>query len=140
MDPYTFDASNDQEMEVDEEEEEEHTFKRFLKHRWVGNAIEIQVDWNDGTPTWEPERNLHRDAPQALFAYWKRKGGRPLNPKDPDMFDIFAIRKHSKNKKKLLVEWVGFDKQDMTWLPTDVVKDTAKAVVDEYWRSQKRKK
>ncbi|CAM1509543.1 Fc.00g032820.m01.CDS01 [Cosmosporella sp. VM-42] len=137
-DPYTFEADDDEETEVGEEEEE-HTFKRFTKHHWVGNATEIQVEWADGPPTWEPERNLHRDAPQALFAYWKKQGGRPPNPKDPDLFDIFAICKHSKNKRKLLVEWVGFDKQDMSWLPTSVVKATAKDVVEEYWKSQEQK-
>lgn len=126
-----------EESESDEPEEE---FKSFKNHRWVDNTIEIQVEWTKGSPTWEPERNLHRDAPDALFAYWKSQGGRPTNPQDPEMFDIFAIRKHSRDKKKLLVEWVGYDKKEMTWLPKAVVEETAKGLVDQYWEELKTKK
>lgn len=125
-----------EESESDDPEEE---FKRFANHRWVDNAIEIKVEWTRGTPTWEPERNLHRDAPDALFAYWKSQGGRPTNPQDPEMFDIFAIRKHSRDRKKLMVEWVGYDESENTWLPRAVVEETAKGLVDTYWEGVKSK-
>lgn len=126
----------------DEDEDEEFGFKRFLNHRPTGNKndIEIQVEWDKGPPTWEPEVNLHRDAPDTLFAYWESQGGRPLNPDDPDMFDIFAIRKHSKNKKRLQVEWLGYDKSEWTWLPAEAVEETAADVVEAYWKNQKQKK
>ena len=129
--------SEAEEVEVDEDEEE---FKRFIGHHWVGDAIEIEVEWENGPSTWEPERNLHRDAPDALFAYWESQGGRPPNPEDPELYDIFAVRNHSRNKKRVLVEWVGFPETDATWLPTSAVKATAGDILKEYWESQKNKK
>ncbi|KAF7561783.1 hypothetical protein G7046_g2332 [Stylonectria norvegica] len=125
--------------EMDEVDDSETcSFKRFQNHRWVGNSLEVKVQWDKGAPTWEPERNLHRDAPQALFAYWKREGGRPPNPKDAELYDVYAIRKHSKNRKKVLVEWVGYDKQDMTWVDRSVVSQTAQSVVDDYFKGLKK--
>ncbi|KAI5456719.1 hypothetical protein BGZ63DRAFT_87928 [Mariannaea sp. PMI_226] len=124
-----------------EDEDEQYSFTRFLDHRQTGNDndIEILVEWDQGSPTWEPETNLHHDAPDTLFAYWKSQGGRPLNPEDPDLFEIYAIRKHSKNKKRLQVEWLGYDKSEWTWLPSSVVEETAREVVEAYWRDQKGK-
>lgn len=127
-------------------DEEDHRpqegFTQFLGHRWVGdtNIIEIRVEWEKGQPTWEFERHLHEDALEFLLAYWRDQGGRPPNPIDPELYDIFAVRKHSRNKKKVCVEWVGFGKKDMSWLATSVVKDTAPELLDEYWKSIASKK
>lgn len=133
------------EVEVEAEEDEEgygaeEGFTNFIGHRWVGDSIEIEVEWEKGPPTWEQERHLHEDALEFLLAYWRDQGGRPPNPRDPELYDIFAVRKHSRNKKKVCVEWVGFPKRDMTWLATSVVKDTAPGLLDEYWESVGRKK
>ncbi|KPM44924.1 hypothetical protein AK830_g1611 [Neonectria ditissima] len=123
------------EEEEDEEDDEQYTFENIVGHRWKRGAIEVQVQWDQGPATWEPEENFHRDAPDSLFAYWKAQGGRPLNPKDPDLFVIFAIRKHSPNKKRLLVEWLGYDAKENSWLPREAVEETAPAAVEEYWKS-----
>ncbi|KAK7419792.1 hypothetical protein QQX98_003164 [Neonectria punicea] len=134
-------AEREEEVEGEEEEEEEeeddkqYTFKNIVGHRWKRDEIEVKVQWEQGPATWEPEENFHRDAPDSLFAYWKAQGGRPLNPKDPDLFVIFAIRKHSPNKKRLLVEWLGYDPEENTWLPREAVEETAPAAVEEYWKS-----
>jgi hypothetical protein len=53
------------------------------------------------------------------------------------MFDIHAIREHSKDRKKLLVEWVGYGPKDATWVPRAVVEETAPDVVAEYWKTVK---
>ncbi|KAH6983447.1 hypothetical protein BKA56DRAFT_631750 [Ilyonectria sp. MPI-CAGE-AT-0026] len=124
----------------DDDDDAQYTFTGILDHRWTDNAIDVKVAWEEGPATWEPEENLHRDARESLFAYWKSVGGRPLNPVDPDLFVIFAIRKHSRNKKRLLVEWLGYDAKEMTWLPVAAVEETASEVVAEYWKGLKKTK
>ncbi|KAM4067484.1 hypothetical protein HRG_001404 [Hirsutella rhossiliensis] len=115
-------------------------FKRFVQHRWAGDSVEIQVEWDEGDITWEPEGNLHEDAPEALFAYWKSQGARPTNPADPDLFCIFAIRKHNNNRKRLLVEWVGYGPEDMTWVSRRSVEETAPEMVAQYLNKVKRRR
>lgn len=110
----------------------EQWFIRALSgHRRLNGDLEIQVEWDNGESTWEPERNIHLDAPELLFKYWDDQGGRPLNPEDPDVFDIVAIRAHS--KRRLLVEWTGYPPSENTWLPRQEVKATASDVVKEYF-------
>jgi hypothetical protein len=118
----------------------EHAFNSITAHRWNGTAFELRIDWEVGPKTWEPEVTLHQDAPDALFAYWRAKGGRPDNPLDADMYDVYAIRKLSKNKRKVLVEWVGYEEKDMTWEDRKEIEKTAKAKIDEFLASQKKKK
>ncbi|KAH7165292.1 hypothetical protein EDB81DRAFT_852207 [Dactylonectria macrodidyma] len=132
-------TNNDDDYEGDDGDKQ-YMFTGILDHRWEGNAIEVLVAWEKGEATWEPEENLHRDAPESLFAYWESAGGRPLNPVDPELFVIFAIRKHSRNKKRLLVEWLGYDASENTWLPVAAVEETASEVVAEYWEGLKNKK
>ena len=114
-------------------------FRRFVQHRWAGDSIEIQVEWDKGDLTWEPEINLHEDAPDSLFAYWESRGARPTNPEDPDLYGIFAVRKHSSNRKQLLVEWVGYGPKDMTWVPRSSMEKAAPKIVAQYWDSMKLK-
>lgn len=117
--------------------DDEYTFTRFTDYRWDGNSIEIEVEWEQGDVTWEPEAQLHQDAPDALLEYWESQGGRPTNPNDPDLFDIHTIRKHSKDRKKLLVEWVGYGPKEATWVSRTVVEETAPEVVAQYWKTVK---
>lgn len=121
------------ENEEEEEDDESYTFNKILNHRWVKNKIQLQIEWSEHPQTWEPEENIHRDAPAALFDYWRSKGGRPDNPKKPGVYDIFAIRKHSKNKKKVLVEWVGYDESEQTWEDRRKIEKAAKDLVDDYF-------
>ncbi|KAG6221269.1 hypothetical protein E4U34_002167 [Claviceps purpurea] len=127
------------ECEVEPEVEPviEYAFDSFTDHRWVGDSMEIRVAWQDGDLTWEREAVLHEDAPDALLDYWKSQGGRPTNPNDPDLFNIFAIRKHTKDRKSLLVEWVGYGPKEASWLPHAEVEKTAPELVAQYWRSIK---
>ncbi|EEU42909.1 uncharacterized protein NECHADRAFT_84250 [Fusarium vanettenii 77-13-4] len=124
--------------EEEEEDDESYTFNKILSHRWVKNKIQLQIDWSEHPQTWEPEENIHRDAPTALFDYWRSKGGRPDNPKKPGVYDIFAIRKHSKNKKKVLVEWVGYDESEQTWEDRKTIAKAAKELVDDYFDGLKK--
>ncbi|PON23044.1 hypothetical protein TGAM01_v208049 [Trichoderma gamsii] len=116
---------------------EEYGFKRFVGYRWAGNSIEIQVEWDTGETTWEPEINLHEDVPDTLFQYWREQGGRPSNPVDPEMYEVFAIRKHNGNRTKLMVEWVGYEPSEATWVSRKGVEETAKDIVDAYFESVK---
>ncbi|KAG6056021.1 hypothetical protein E4U17_002556 [Claviceps sp. LM77 group G4] len=127
------------ECEVEPEVEPviEYAFNKFTDHRWVGDSMEIRVAWQDGDLTWEREAVLHEDALDALLAHWKSQGGRPTNPNDPDLFNIFAIRKHTKDRKSLLVEWVGYGPKEASWLPHTEVEKTAPELVAQYWRSIK---
>ncbi|KAL7920371.1 hypothetical protein ACQKWADRAFT_162915 [Trichoderma austrokoningii] len=124
--------------ETEEDEDgEEYGFKRFVGYRWVDGSIEIQVEWDTGETTWEPETNLHEDVPDTLFQYWREQGGRPLNPVDPEMYEVFAIRKHNRNRTKLMVEWVGYEPSEATWASRKSVEETAKDIVDAYLESVK---
>ena len=69
----------------------------LLAHRWSGDEIEIKVGWRGSEATWEPEATLHHDAPDALFAYWRAQGGRPENPRDAGLYDIFAIGRRKRS-------------------------------------------
>ncbi|KAJ3483297.1 hypothetical protein NLG97_g7339 [Lecanicillium saksenae] len=114
----------------------EFTFKNFVDHRWDGDSIQIQVEWENGQRTWEPETTLHHDARQTLLRYWaKQPGGRPDNPREPGLYEILAIRKHSRDRKRLFVEWVGYGPKENTWEPRDIVQDAAPDILDDYWDS-----
>ncbi|TQW04448.1 Chromo domain [Cordyceps javanica] len=117
------------------------TFKAFLDHRWKDDSIEIQVEWENGQRTWEPETNLHDDAPQTLLDYWRQQpDGRPDNPRQPGLYEIHAIRKHSRDRRRLFVEWVGFSPTENTWEPRDVVADAAPDILSDYFDSLPRPK
>lgn len=126
-------------VESKPEDGEQHPFDKITDYRWIDNLIELRVKWEGSPSTWEPEENLHRDAPDALFEFWREQGGRPENPDYPDLYEIFAIRDHSKDRKKLLVEWLGYDKPEWSWQPRREVEKTAKEAVDAYFEEQKRK-
>nr|UWK21933.1 chromo(chromatin organization modifier)domain [Trichoderma taxi] len=128
---------NREDIGVAEAEEQEYGFKRFFGYRWIGNSIEIQVEWDTGEVTWEPETNLHEDAPDSLFEYWREQGGRPQNPADPEIYEVFAILKHNKNRSRLLVEWVGFEPSEASWASRKIIEETAKDIVDAYFDSLK---
>lgn len=130
IDPYDLDADKDM-------DEDMFTFTNLLAHRWSGDEIEIKVDWHGDEATWEPETTLHSDAPDALFAYWRAQGGRPENPRDAGLYDIFAIRKHNRNKTRLLVEWTGYPPEDNTWETKAVLEETAPEILAEYLESVK---
>nr|UYO77174.1 chromo domain containing protein [Trichoderma calamagrostidis] len=120
--------------------EEQFSFKRFVRYRWVGDSIEIQVEWESGETTWEPETNLHQDASETLFEYWREQGGRPNNPRDPEIYEVFAILKHNKNRSRLLVEWVGYERTEASWASRKTIEETAKDIVDAYFDSLKTSK
>ncbi|OAA46585.1 Chromo domain protein [Beauveria brongniartii RCEF 3172] len=121
--------------------DKEFAFKRFLDHRWDGDSIQIQVEWDNGQRTWEPETMLHDDTPQALLDYWRgQPDGRPDNPRQPGLYEIHAIRKHSRDRKRLFVEWVGFGPEENTWEPRGTVANAAPEILSDYWDSLPRPK
>lgn len=129
------------ERDYDSDNYQQYTFTKLLNYRWVpdDNAIELEVQWHNDESTWEPETNLHRDAPDALFRFWAAQGGRPDNPREPGLFDIFAIRGHSRNRQSLLVEWTGYPPSENCWVSRKVLHETAPEVVDDYMRNISRK-
>ncbi|UKZ76809.1 hypothetical protein TrVFT333_004523 [Trichoderma virens FT-333] len=134
-----------------------YDFVGFSGYRWAGDSIELQVkwkkdeehdsseewegaeDWEEGKMTWEPERSLHEDAPEFLIKYWREQGGRPENPTNPGMYEIFAILKHNKNRTKLLIEWVGYERSEASWVLRKDIPETAKDIVDAYFANVKTK-
>lgn len=109
----------------------------LIDHRWVDGEIEIKVSRLRGPSQWEPERNIHLNAPDMLFQYWDAQGGRPLDPEDPESFDIIAIRAHT--KRRFLVEWTGYPPSENTWLPRKEVTHSASAMAKEYLQGLKTK-
>ena len=112
------------------------TLKGLTGHRWNDGAFDVMVEWQTGECTYEAERNIHLEAPQLLFRYWQAQGGRPLNPEDPEMFDILAIRAHT--KRRVLVEWTGYPPSENMWLPRKDVRETAPDAVKEYFDGLKK--
>ena len=134
-------TTEDADMEDDDDDDEpQYDFTRLTDHRWSGDQLEIKVEWHASEATWEPETNLHADAPDALFRYWQAKGGRPVNPRDPELYDIFAIRKHNKNSSRMLVEWTGYPPSENCWVSRKVLEETAPEMVAEYRKSLPQKK
>ncbi|KAK0755260.1 hypothetical protein N5P37_012083 [Trichoderma harzianum] len=141
-----------------EEENTEYEFVGFNGYRWAGDSIELQVkwkrdekhddseewkdaeEWESGKMTWEPERKLHEDAPEFLFEYWRTQGGRPENPTDPGLYEIFGVLKHNKNRTKLLIEWVGYERSEATWMLRKDIPKTAQDIVDDYFAGLKTKR
>ncbi|KAM0211205.1 hypothetical protein ACHAQI_005504 [Fusarium lateritium] len=129
------------EVERNGEKEEEgdgkrHVFKRIMDYRWDGDKIQLRVEWGDGERTWTPEEIFHEDNLSALLAYWRtRRDGRPMNPRDTDIFQVFAIRKHRthQGKKQVFVEWVGYDKNQCTWESQDDMESAAPEHVAAYF-------
>ncbi|KAF4503366.1 Chromo domain containing protein [Fusarium agapanthi] len=129
-----------------EEEEEEaqvdkrYEFVRISDHRWVengnGNEIELLVQWKDGESSWISEELFHTDNRQGLFAYWRSQPeGRPKNPEDDEVYQVFAIRKHRVRNgvPQVLVEWLGYDTPENTWEDQDYIEGVAPKLVDAYF-------
>lgn len=123
------------EQATESDDEEAYAFNKLLDHRWVGDEIEMEVEWSRGSSTWEPEAILQRDAAGTVLEYWRREGGRPAHPKDPDLYTIFAILDHSGDRKKLKVQWTGFGPEDATWEPRKTVDETAPGIAEDYWNT-----
>lgn len=119
----------------DDDDDNEYTFKSFAAYRWRGDAIEIKVEWTGGDATWEPEANLQADAPSALLGYWQALGGRPINPRNADLYDVYAILSHSKDRKQVSVQWVGFGPKEATWEPRYKIAKVAPEISTKYWAS-----
>lgn len=133
-------VKGEQGADADANSDSEFVFKRLVGHRWDDDTLQVQVEWESGENTWEPESRLHEDAPDALLAYWERQNGRPENPARPGFYEIHAVRKHSRDRKRLFVEWVGYGAKDGTWEPRRIVEDAAPGKASEYWDSLLRPK
>ncbi|KAJ4123233.1 hypothetical protein NW768_009764 [Fusarium equiseti] len=138
-----------QEPEQDKSEQEEaddadseHEFKRIMDHRWSDDKFELRIEWSDGERTWTDEEIFHEDCPEALFEYWRSQpNGRPANPDDEGVYQVFAIRKHRthRGKKQVLVEWLGYEESEQTWESQEYIESVAKEHVDEYMSKLKGK-
>ncbi|KAL7764806.1 hypothetical protein ACKLNR_005951 [Fusarium oxysporum f. sp. zingiberi] len=131
--------SEEEEAQVDEER---HEFDSITDHRWAENEIELRMQWKDGESSWISEELLHTDNPQALFAYWRSQpDGRPKNPEDDEVYQVFAIRKHRVRKgvPQVLVEWVGYGASENTWEDQDYIESVAPKLVDAYFDQVKGK-
>lgn len=111
------------------------------------NLFEVLIRWSlpsnvasdvsaDDLDTWEPEENIHRDAPRALFAYWKSVGGREAHMKDPGLWHIAAVKKHRvlRGRVQMFVSWVGSG--DDSWEPEETVAESAQEILNEYWEAR----
>ncbi|KAH8178115.1 chromo (CHRromatin organization MOdifier) domain-containing protein [Sarocladium implicatum] len=125
-------ASEDQEAPAVAKDGDEGfwAIDEITAHRWNGDDIELEVHWEGGDVSWEPEANLQRDVPNLLFSYWAKAGGHPEHPDGSDMFTIFAVHKARKRGQELLVEWLGY--KDKSWEPRSTVKEAAPELLEEF--------
>ncbi|KAF5588114.1 chromo domain-containing protein [Fusarium pseudocircinatum] len=134
-------------FEEEVEDDRQYEFVRIADHRWVKNekqenVIELLIQWKDGENSWVSEELLHTDNRQALFAYWRSQpGGRPQNPEDEGVYQVFAIRKHRVRNgvPQVLVEWLGYDATENTWEDQDSMEEAAPKLVDAYFDQVKGK-
>lgn len=127
-------GESDDHQADEENQDKQYQFTAILDHRWDGNDMQVKVAWHNSSTTWEPEANLHLDAPDALFAYWRSCGGRPVNLDDPGLFTVFAVRNHNRSRRRLLVEWTGYPREDWTWESSQAIESAATELVAAYWR------
>lgn len=124
--------------------QKKYTLDSIVSHRprpGEPNIFELLVRWassSDGPlETWEPEENLHHDAPRALFAYWRRVGGREAHMQDPTLWYIESVRTHRvarSGRVDLSVSWVG--SPELNWEREERVEDIAPEVLQEYWEEK----
>ncbi|KAF4343661.1 chromo domain protein [Fusarium beomiforme] len=132
-----------QEESAQDDEDKLYEFESIANYRWVKDKIELRIQWTDGDNTWIPEEVLHEDNPQALFAFWRSKPhGRPNNPAQGDIYQVFAVRKHRvrKGNPEVLVEWVGYESSENTWESQEYIKEVAPQILDAYFEKAKGKR
>lgn len=106
--------------------------------------VQVKLSWAD-TPeaTWELESRIHAVAPDTLFKFWDRKGGRSaaLSIDEQDSattYEVLAIRSHKRIRDRTVrpsrlfrVEWVGYP--EMTWEKASVL---PKGLLREYCETE----
>ncbi|KAF0316392.1 hypothetical protein GQ607_016383 [Colletotrichum asianum] len=81
--------------------------------------FELEVLWDTGERTWEPEIRVQQDAPKATFEYWDNLGGRPQFMHELEYWIPLCIVRHRLQKEApnddedYLIQWVGA--RDRTW-------------------------
>ncbi|KAL0929510.1 chromo domain-containing protein [Colletotrichum truncatum] len=115
-------------------------FEELLAHRrdpTCDTHFEIRVRWKGNDETWEPEINIQKDAPLALFAYWKRlKGGREGAMVDNGLWHPFKVESHKikpAGSVYLEVAWVG--SPETSWEPEKEIQEADEKLVKRYWAS-----
>ncbi|KAG5757265.1 hypothetical protein H9Q70_000116 [Fusarium xylarioides] len=136
----------EEEEEAEAQDDERYEFVRITDHRWAENGneneIELLMQWKDGETSWISEELLHTDNRQALIEYWRSQpGGRPKNPDDEEVYQVFAIRKHRVRNgvPQVQVEWLGYDTSENTWEDQDSIEEAAPKLVDAYFDQVKGK-
>ena len=95
--------------------------------------------------SWEPEVEIQREAAETLFDYWKAQGGRRravfVDMRLREVYHVFKVLQHEKKRQggfQLEVQWVGYSDSaiDTTWEAETKLKNSAPALLHEYWDSQ----
>ncbi|VUC31409.1 unnamed protein product [Clonostachys rosea] len=111
---------------------------KICDYRWAADdSLELQVLWPivDKT-TWLGESIMHRRFKELLLDFWRDVGGRPENPFDPEVYQVFAVRGHARDKlsrrKMLQIEWTGYE--TLTWEDHRTIRRDVPDLVDEYFQ------
>lgn len=119
------------------------------RKRTKQRGVEFLVHWHgydELERTWEKERTLLEDAPDALKMYYRSRGMIPpstrgLSPVNlrEDHYWVEKILGHKVTRAgmKLEVQWEGYD--DRTWELESKLKKDAPIPVAEYWHGLKQK-
>ncbi|KAH7242052.1 hypothetical protein BKA59DRAFT_502116 [Fusarium tricinctum] len=102
---------------------EDVAIEEFVNHRVDpdNSTVDIQVKWEGGETSWEPEWSLQEQVPALVFKYWDKLGGREAAT-NLDIYHAFKILKRTTrpgkakgDKYMYQVQWVGYRATDSTW-------------------------
>ncbi|OHE92495.1 hypothetical protein CORC01_12213 [Colletotrichum orchidophilum] len=134
-------ATNDEDVEMDDPKNGIFVFDKILGHRRDPNdktLFQMHISWKHDDPTWETEQTIHEDAEESLFAYWDSlKGGRLGAMADKNLWHALRVEKHRQKPSgavQLYVCWIG--SPERSWEPESQVEVYARQHIENYWKSK----
>ncbi|KAH6952849.1 hypothetical protein DER45DRAFT_574454 [Fusarium avenaceum] len=119
---------------------EDVAIEEFINHRVDpdNSTVDIQVKWEGGEKSWEPEWSLQEQVPGLIFKYWDKLGGREAAT-NLDIYHAFKILKRTTrpgkakgDKYMYQVQWVGYRATDSTWEQESKIRTIAPGELEKF--------
>jgi hypothetical protein len=119
---------------------EDVAIEEFVDHRVDADnsTVDIQVKWEGGETSWEPEWSLQEQVPALVFKYWDKLGGREAAT-NLDIYHAFKILKRTArpgkakgDKYMYQVQWVGYRATDSTWEQESKMRTIARGELEKF--------